>query len=257
MTIGWATALVFLAGCPRLDREAWDGDPECHLDVRGCRALLKSRPRRSENLVWRFDIQSISWYDCTREEHTTMTARFIPYYRVSTKRQGRSGLGLEAQQMDVLKLIAESQWQRDRPLHRNRDRKEPRSTGTGEGHRPRQALQCHAGGRQAGSACPQRRFHGSLDGVEGGLRVLRLQGGQHLDAAHLGGRRPGGGATDRRADEKGPGRRQGPRREAGLGPRGRVGRAASICAASRRPPSGRPRNVGPRPTGSMPTWFPS
>ena len=41
------------------------------------------------------------------EEHTTMTARFIPYYRVSTKRQGKSGLGLEAQQVDVLKLIAE------------------------------------------------------------------------------------------------------------------------------------------------------
>ena len=38
---------------------------------------------------------------------TTMNARFIPYYRVSTKRQGQSGLGLEAQQVDVLKLIAE------------------------------------------------------------------------------------------------------------------------------------------------------
>ena len=41
------------------------------------------------------------------EESTTMTARFIPYYRVSTKRQGKSGLGLEAQQVDVSKLIAE------------------------------------------------------------------------------------------------------------------------------------------------------
>ena len=38
-----------------------------------------------------------------------MTARFIPYYRVSTKRQGESGLGLEAQQVDVKKLVAEGE----------------------------------------------------------------------------------------------------------------------------------------------------
>lgn len=36
-----------------------------------------------------------------------MCGRYIPYYRVSTDGQGESGLGLEAQQMDVAKLIAD------------------------------------------------------------------------------------------------------------------------------------------------------
>jgi DNA invertase Pin-like site-specific DNA recombinase len=33
--------------------------------------------------------------------------RYVLYYRVSTKRQGKSGLGLEAQQKDAEKLIAD------------------------------------------------------------------------------------------------------------------------------------------------------
>jgi DNA invertase Pin-like site-specific DNA recombinase len=34
-----------------------------------------------------------------------VTKRYVPYYRVSTKRQGESGLGLEAQQRDVAALV--------------------------------------------------------------------------------------------------------------------------------------------------------
>jgi DNA invertase Pin-like site-specific DNA recombinase len=40
-----------------------------------------------------------------------MEGRFISYYRVSTKRQGQSGLGLEAQKAQVLAYLNGGQWE--------------------------------------------------------------------------------------------------------------------------------------------------
>ena len=41
---------------------------------------------------------------------TGVRKRFVTYYRVSTDKQGKSGLGLEAQQADARRFLANKGW---------------------------------------------------------------------------------------------------------------------------------------------------
>ena len=55
--------------------------------------------------------------------------RIIGYERVSTARQGASGLGIEAQRQAIEGFAAQRGAHADRPLHRGRERPQPRPAG--------------------------------------------------------------------------------------------------------------------------------
>ena len=55
--------------------------------------------------------------------------RIIGYERVSTARQGASGLGIEAQRQAIDGFVAQRRRHADRPLHRGGERAQPGPAG--------------------------------------------------------------------------------------------------------------------------------
>ncbi len=126
--------------------------------------------------------------------------KIVAYYRVSTKRQGESGLGLEGQQAAVAAfakrqdatIVAsyveiESGKRSDRPVLRSAW---PCTIGQGYARR-----------RQARPAGPQCRVSFGLDGVGGGFRGHRQRTREPLDDSHSGSRGGSGSQGHQRTDK--------------------------------------------------------
>ena len=84
----------------------------------------------------------------------SMNGRFVSYLRVSTDKQGRSGLGLEAQREAVASYLNGGDWTLIAEYVEVRVRQGRRSTASRGRPRTVQADRRNPGGRQAGPAEP-------------------------------------------------------------------------------------------------------
>ena len=175
--------------------------------------------------------------------------RIIGYERVSTARQGASGLGIEAQRQAIDGFVAQTKGHPARPLHRGRERPQRRPAGARQGAAPRQGHRGDAGDRQARPAVAQRRLPADAPGQRGEVRRGRPAGGERPD------RRASWRWWRRRSARRSPG---GPRRRwrwpgaavcGSATPTARR-RSGGLARAVRR--SGRPLRATP--TGMPRTW---
>ena len=107
--------------------------------------------------------------------------RIIGYERVSTARQGASGLGIEAQRQAIDGFVAQRSGDADRPLHRGGERAQPGPAGARQGAAPRQGHRRDAGHRQARPAVAQRRLPADAPGQRGAVRRRGPAGGERPD----------------------------------------------------------------------------
>ena len=162
--------------------------------------------------------------------------KWVAYYRVSTAKQGASGLGLEAQREAVAGYIAGGNWQlaaEFTEVESGRKKTAP------SWPRPRRvpAHRGHPDHRQAGPAGPQRRLRQQPDGGRRRVRRGGLPDRQPADHPHPRRGRRARARDDLRPDQGGARRRQGPRGQArqprrlGRGPR--QGTAAAVAGEAK------------------------
>ena len=131
--------------------------------------------------------------------------RIIGYERVSTARQGASGLGIEAQRQAIDGFVAQQEGDADRPLHRGRERPQSGPAGARQGAAPRQGHRRDAGHRQARPAVAERRLPADAPGQRREVRRGRPAGGERPHGRDHGAGGAGGARGDLQAHQGGAG----------------------------------------------------
>src|ERR1700722_6435848 len=105
--------------------------------------------------------------------------KFISYLRVSTDKQGRSGLGIEAEREAVVRYLNGGQWTLSAEyMETESDR---RSDRPGSCAVPCQGIRCQAGVCEAGPAYAQRGPASVAGGERRGPRMLLPAARAHAD----------------------------------------------------------------------------
>jgi hypothetical protein len=125
-----------------------------------------------------------------------MTA-FIAYLRVSTDRQGRSGLGLEAQQEAVSRFARSEDTILATFVEVEAGRNTSRDHRAGKMSSARRCL----ADRKVGSPSPRRRVYSDIDEIGCALHRVRHARSGSVSAPHRGSDRRGGGAQDQRSHQ--------------------------------------------------------